>query len=191
MLKGIHHLDLIGGSHRLPGASRQVQDGVSAADISGGMFPQPPLLASVHDAGFLRGFFDLPFHPAVVHFPIALLTIAWVLIYVRHWRARADLEPFIGASLGVGVASLPVTVLTGLRDARWMELLVDWEWDDPLTWHVLFALGATVVFSAHFVYRRSSRSSGALSARRDVVLASSGFWLLLMAGFIAAEVVHA
>jgi uncharacterized membrane protein len=155
------------------------------------MFPRPPFLATAHDTGFLRGFLDLPFHPAIVHFPIALLTIVWVLVYVRHWRARADLEPFIASSLLVGVASLPFTLLSGLRDARWGELLAGWEWGDPLSWHVLFALSSAVVFTAHFLYRRSSKRSGTLSARRDLLLASSGFWLLVMTGLIAAEVVHA
>lgn len=155
------------------------------------MFPQPPLVAAAHDTGFLRGFFDLPFHPAIVHFPIALLTIAWVLIYVRHWRDKTHLEPFIAASLGVGVASLPFTLVSGLRDARWGELIAEWDWGDPLSWHVLSALATAVVFTTLFLYRRSSNRSGSLSARRDVILASSGFWLLLMTGLIAAEVVHA
>jgi hypothetical protein len=114
-----------------------------------------------------------------------------VLIYLRHWRHRSDLEPFIAGSLAVGVASLPFTILSGFRDARWGELFTDWAWNDPLAWHVVFALSASVVFGVHFFHRRMSLSSGSLSARRDILLASSGFWLLLMAGLLAAEVVHA
>jgi len=150
-----------------------------------------PIVATSHDTGLLRGFFSLPIHPAVVHFPIALLTIGWVLIYLRHWKRRTDLEPLITGSLTVGVASLPFTILSGFRDARWSELFVDWAWDDPLAWHVVFAVSASAVFIVHFFYRRMSASSGSLSARRDILLASSGFWLLLMAGLLAAEVVHA
>ena len=149
-----------------------------------------PIIATSHDTGLLRGFFNLPIHPAFVHFPIALLTVSWVLIYFRHWGGRTDFEPFIGASLGVGVAALPFTILSGLRDANWTELLTEWAWDDPLSWHFLFAISAAAVFTGHFFYRRSSISSGSLSARMDIALASGGFWLLLMTGLIAAELVH-
>lgn len=149
------------------------------------------LLATAHDTGILGGFFRLPFHPAIVHFPIALLTVGWGLIYLRHWKSRSDLEPFISGSLALGVASLPFTLISGLMDAKWGELFTEWAWDDPLVWHFQFAVAASVVSTVHFVYRRMAVSSGTLSARRDILLATGGFWLMLMTGLVAAELVYA
>lgn len=150
-----------------------------------------PVFATSHDTGLFRGFFNLPIHPAFVHFPLALLTIGWVLIYFRHWGKRADLEPFIVASLGIGVAALPFTIISGIRDANWTELFTEWTWDDPLSWHFLAAITAAGIFTGHFFYRRKAVASGSLSARVDLGLTSLGFWLLLMVGLIGAELVHA
>lgn len=135
-------------------------------------------------------FLTLPIHPVFVHFPIALLTIGWALVVWRHWRDRPHLDAFIMPALGVGVAFLPIVVVSGLRDADWVEFLLEPAWDDPLIWHVLAAIAAAVVFTVHFLRRRRWIDDGEIPARTDVNLVTGGMWLLLMTGLIAGEMVY-
>ncbi|HET9444086.1 MAG TPA: DUF2231 domain-containing protein [Acidimicrobiales bacterium] len=134
----------------------------------------------------------LPVHPIVVHFPIALLTVAWVSLLVGHlrpagpWTARARVFETIG------VAALPLTILAGFVDTRGVEFVLRRRWDLPLLWHTLVALAASATFAAHWAWgRRAARRGGDTSPWADVGLATAGLWLVLMAGLIAGEMVYA
>jgi hypothetical protein len=67
------------------------------------------LVASSDSDGLLA----LPVHPIFVHFPIALLTLVWVLVALRHWRRWDHLETFIQPALALGVGIIPVLVVKG------------------------------------------------------------------------------
>jgi uncharacterized membrane protein len=138
-----------------------------------------------------NGFFDLPVHPIVVHFPIALLTLTWVMIIAGHagwgnserWLATAPTLEWIG------VIAFAPTVLTGFRDAGWFELFDDIAFAQPLIWHVMFAVATVMAYTGHAIWRHGRVIQG-VAVRIDLGLASIGFWLLTMTGLMAGEVVY-
>ena len=67
-----------------------------------------PSAAQTTEVGAVEGFLALPIHPVFVHFPIALLTIVTVLVYLRHGRGRDEMETFIMPALTIGTAFMPL-----------------------------------------------------------------------------------
>ncbi len=132
------------------------------------------------------GLIPLPIHPAFVHFPIALLTIVWAATAYSYWKGTDRFDDAVGLAELVGVAFLPVVIGTGFFDAEGIEVLTKPEWEQPLIWHVLAALAASVVFGIHFWWRRNAAVQ---DPRKDVVLTTLGMWFLLMAGLLAGEMV--
>ena len=65
---------------------------------------------------------DMPWHPALVHFPIAFLFTASVLVLVRHTTGRATLERYI-YQFRLGPTSKTIAqmmqLMTPERAARW------------------------------------------------------------------------
>ncbi|MBI3648591.1 MAG: hypothetical protein HY240_07585 [Actinobacteria bacterium] len=137
--------------------------------------------------------FTLPVHPAVVHFPMAMLTFAWVCLILRyvtgkeHWDQRARLFEVIG------VVSLPVVVTAAFIDTSGFDFIVHPQWGKPLLWHAIVALSAGGTFAAHYLWRRK-RTNMPFAGREatiDIGLATAGLWLLITAGLIAGEMVYA
>lgn len=138
------------------------------------------------------GFLDLPIHPIVVHFPIAMLTTAWVLLVLGHATADGK-RRFLGHVFmfeAIGVLAFVPSIITGFRDAGWLEVFREASWSGPLLWHLVTGLLAGAVFSVHTWWRRRTVVEGRAIAV-DLGLASVGFWLLLMTGLLAGEVVFA
>jgi uncharacterized membrane protein len=131
---------------------------------------------------------DMPWHPALVHFPIAFLFTASVLVLVRHTTDRMALERYVAPLLVVGAATLPFVVLTGLRDAGWFGIVDEFSLDEPLVWHVLAALATIGSAVGHLVIR--VRRGDRLAPRLDIAFASSTAWLLLLTGLLAGEMVY-
>jgi len=133
----------------------------------------------------------LPIHPVFVHLPIAMLTTVWALTLLHHATGSLRWARPIPQFEWVGVAFLPFTIMAGVRDASGLTFLVDPDVADPLLWHVVFALAAAVTFTGHAFWSRRLRAgaTGGLPALHDVGLTTLGFWLLLMTGLFAGEVV--
>ena len=74
----------------------------------------------------MNWFVEMRIHPIVVHFPIAMLTLAWVAIVAVHagWGDTSKWKAYIGPLEWFGVIALAPTVLSGFRDAGWMELKI-------------------------------------------------------------------
>lgn len=127
--------------------------------------------------------FALPVHPAVVHFPMATLSLAWLFLLVRYatgderWDGRARLFEL------VGVIALPFTIVAGFIDTRGIDFLLEPRADAPLIWHMTSALLASIAFATHYL-RRPARPIG------DVALATFGMIALLAAGLLSAEMVY-
>jgi uncharacterized membrane protein len=135
--------------------------------------------------------FALPVHPAIVHFPVAMLSAAWVCLILRYatgddrWDTRSRLFEI------VGVVALPLTILTAFIDTRGIGFLLEPRTDAPLIWHMTAGLVTASAFTAHYLWRRK-RSAAELSGHRavgDVALATFGMVGLLAAGLLAGEMV--
>jgi uncharacterized membrane protein len=137
--------------------------------------------------------FRLPVHPAIVHFPVALLTIVWGMLVLRYvtghpkWDTRARLFHLIG------VASIPVALVAAIIDTRGFEFVTSPRWDAPLIWHALGGLllaGATV---GHFLWRRRYTPEALVGrlAVADIALASVVLWGLIGVSLLAGEMVYA
>ena len=134
---------------------------------------------------------DLPLHPAVVHFPLALLALAWLCLVIHYarggeaWVQRARLLEI------AGVIALVPTIVAGFIDTRGFGFFVHARWDGPLIWHAIGGLVASAVFAAHLLWR--GRQAGTLRASLavlDIGLVTLGFWLLIFSGAIAGEMVY-
>lgn len=136
--------------------------------------------------------FDLPVHPAIVHFPIALLTLTWACLVVRYatgdarWAGRARIFEVPGV-----IALLP-TIVAGFVDTRGIGFIANPRLDGPLFWHFVAGIGAAVAFTGHLLWRRRKREAdfAGVLAVGDLSLASVGMVALLAAGLIGSEMVH-
>jgi uncharacterized membrane protein len=135
--------------------------------------------------------FALPVHPAIVHFPIAMLSAAWVCLLLRYgtgderWDARSRLFEI------VGVVSLPLTIVAAFIDTRGIGFLLEPRADAPLIWHMTAGLVSAGAFGAHYLWRRK-RQAEELTGRRaigDVALATFGMLGLVAAGLLGGEMV--
>lgn len=128
-------------------------------------------------------------HPVFVHFPIAMLTVTWGLVVVHYWSGSAAVDRLVAPFEWIGVGFLPVVILTGFRDAEWLEFILEVEWDQPLIWHFIVSLTASVVFAVHVFWRWRRRTDGE-GRWVDLGLTTAGFWLLVVTGLIAGEMVY-
>lgn len=136
--------------------------------------------------------FALPVHPLVVHFPVAMLTAAWVCLLARHATGRRQWSVRGGMFEVVGVASLPVVVVAGLIDTRGIDFLARPRWDGPLIWHVAVALAGAAVFAGHWWWRRRlTLEPRGRWMYAEVGVMTFGLWLLVAASMIAGEMVYA
>jgi uncharacterized membrane protein len=135
------------------------------------------------------GISSLPIHPVFVHFPIALLTLVWVFVVVQHLHPTAVPRLLTPWFEWIGIAFLPLTILTGVVDADGLGFLAERIWSQPLIWHFLAAISASIVFTGHALWRRK-RTLSNRTVWIDTGLVTLGFWLLLVAGLLAGEMVY-
>jgi uncharacterized membrane protein len=140
--------------------------------------------------GILDGIGTLPIHPAFVHFPIALLTLTWVFVLAGYFRAVPVPDLVVGWFEWLGIAFLPLTIVTGVFDADGLGFLAERIWSQPLIWHFLAAISASFVFTGHAIWRRRKNTTSERTVWIDTGLVTLGFWLLLVAGLLAGEMVY-
>lgn len=116
--------------------------------------------------------FDLPVHPVVVHFPLAMLVAAWVSLLLEHRTRSATWADRTRLFEVIGVATLPITIVAGFIDTRGFSPLTNPRWELPLIWHLLAALTGAALFTAHWAWRRNRVTAGGGAAILDVGLAT-------------------
>lgn len=137
--------------------------------------------------------FALPVHPILVHFPLAMLAAGWVCLLLRHGTGRDVWAQRTRMFEAVGVATLPLALVAGFIDTRGFSPLTSPRFDQPLVWHIFAATAGTAAYVVHVLWSRRPVPAG-IAARRwvttDLVLATAGLWLLVLAGAIAGEMVY-
>ena len=83
---------------------------------------------------------DLPLHPIVVHFPLALLALAWLCLVIHYVRGGDVWSQRAGLLEVVGVVALLPTVVAGFVDTRGFGFMIHARWDAPLIWHSIAGL---------------------------------------------------
>ncbi len=135
--------------------------------------------------------FTLPVHPAVVHFPVAMLSAAWVCLVLRYLTGKAHWDQRSRLFEVIGVAALPVVIGAAFIDTAGVEFIARPRWDKPLIWHAVIASAAAVTFTTHYLWRRARPlPAPGRAAVLDLGLATTGLWLLVVAGLIAGEMVY-
>jgi uncharacterized membrane protein len=135
--------------------------------------------------------FSLPIHPAIVHFPIAMLSAAWVCVLLRY--ATGDLRWHGGARLFelVGVVGLPVTIAAAFVDTRGFNFLIHPRTEAPLIWHMTAGLVTAAVFGSHYLWRRRRGAHlRRAQAVGDIAWMTCGIIALLATTLISAEMVY-
>jgi uncharacterized membrane protein len=135
---------------------------------------------------------DLPLHPIVVHFPLALLALAWLCLVIHYVRGTDVWSQRAGLLEAAGVVALLPTIVAGFVDTRGFGFMLHPRWDAPLIWHSIGGLTSTAVFVGHYLWRRRLPElppTGGLAVV-DLGLVTVGFWLLVLTGTIAGEMVY-
>ncbi len=126
------------------------------------------------------------FHPASVHFPIALwLTSAlFDLLYLR----RGDRFHFRAAQLLIGLGLLGAAVTISLG---WVDFLAQVKQDvgqafiNKHNTHQWFAYASTVVYAASFLIRWRRPE---VSRRRVAILMTAGAILIAVTGYLGGDI---
>ena len=137
--------------------------------------------------------FRLPIHPAIVHFPVALLTVTWGMLVARYvtghpkWDSRARLIH------AIGVTSIPFALVAAIVDTRGFGFVTEARWDSPLIWHALGGLVVAGLTVGHFAWRRQYTPEALVGrlAVADIALASLVLWSLIGVSLLAGEMVYA
>jgi uncharacterized membrane protein len=135
----------------------------------------------------------LPIHPILVHFSIALLSVAWICLLVRYASGSQRWEEWWRISEFAGVLTLPLTIATAFIDTRGFDFLVHPRVDAPLIWHMTAGLVASAAFAAHYLWRRRAVTTTTPTTSLialDIALVTFGMIALIASGLIAGELVY-
>lgn len=138
-----------------------LQDEAAEADEA----DAPPLLARIlnidpddpPDAVVFIG----RFHPLLVHMPIALLLLAFLLEFMTRSKRFADLRPSVSFVLFLGAVSAVFAVGAGLLLA-----ISGGYGGDELWWHKWLGISVAVTAVAAYVYKRKSLKTEVIQTRR-------------------------
>lgn len=129
-----------------------------------------------------------PVHPALVHFPIALVIASFIFDLLGYWRRNAALRAAAFWSLVAAAVSIALTVAAGYYDMNRAALGEAHDYVDfhlKVGWTLAIAVVGLTLWR-WLVYRRAERSAGGgyLAAAFIVVL------LTLFQGWFGGEMVY-
>ena len=88
----------------------------------------------------------LPFHPVLVHFPIALYALELWLLLLWVWKNDTAFRRFALITFKLGYFSMLASVATGIIDHGGLQRL-----EGPVAVHFYLALGVAAVYTARAV----------------------------------------
>lgn len=127
-------------------------------------------------------------HPALVHFPIALLLCGVVLDLYAWWRRRSDLERVATGLLVAGVLTGILTALTGFLAWWTMPSSHTEEAHVLMYWHLGLQVAAVVLFAWVVLVRWRRRQSSPSSPSRTIGLVATA--LLAVGAYLGGHVVY-
>ncbi|MCS6845421.1 MAG: DUF2231 domain-containing protein [Caldilineales bacterium] len=134
---------------------------------------------------------SLPWHPRLVHFPIALLLTgsAAALAYLLGWR-RASLASLAWATLTLGWVAIFPAVLSGLVDQS--RFTVPAAAQDVISLHIASGLALIVVYGLALYERLRSPAALDLASRRAwlILVLAVGVALLVASSALGGRLVY-
>lgn len=133
--------------------------------------------------------FGRPFHPMVVHFPIALYLLGALLTLGYLWRRFPDYERFAYWTFVLAWISVAATALLGLVDLG--SLAPDDPRRDSINNHITAGV-ALFIINGLVVYYRFRWADALVSSRRwgYLGLMAGGVVALLITGWLGGELVY-
>lgn len=127
-------------------------------------------------------------HPALVHFPIALLLCGVALDLYAWWRRRVDLEPVATGLLVAGVLTGVLTALAGFLAWWTMPSSHTEEAHVLMYWHLGLQVASIVLFAWVALVRwRRQQSSPSYTSRIIGLIATA---LLVVGAYLGGHVVY-
>lgn len=132
--------------------------------------------------------FGHPLHPAVVHFPIALLGTSLVFDLVGVFRDEPIWWTISFWNLALGLVAAGVAAITGLADSMGI-------WGDPpatkiVTRHLIVVVSAVCCYGAALVVRQGPHAPEGTALAGSLALEALGLGLLLVGGWLGGELVY-
>ncbi|HWV37293.1 MAG TPA: DUF2231 domain-containing protein [Vulgatibacter sp.] len=132
--------------------------------------------------------FGHPLHPAVVHFPIALLGTSLAFDLAGIVRGEELWWTIAFWNVAVGLATAAVAAITGLADALQIE------GDPPATRkairHLVAVVSAVICYAASLVVRGGSAAPEGITMGWVLAIEVLGLGLLLLGGWLGGELVY-
>jgi len=120
------------------------------------------------------------FHPVLVHLPIGILIIAFVLILVSRKTNSTGMEKAINISLLFGLTAAAISAITGF------SLSQSGEYDESLVdWHQWMAIGLTVVTAVLYFLRRRN-----LEKYWQLLIGFAMLILIIITGHLGGSLTH-
>lgn len=127
------------------------------------------------------------FHPLLVHMPIGLLLLAFLMEFLSRRKRFADLKPAVSFTLFLGAVSAVFAVSAGLL----LAASGDYGGDD-LWWHKWLGIGVAVLSVVAYIYKRKTLSAAPTPRSRTLYAGSltTSVLVLMAASHFGGELTH-
>ncbi|MDZ4701986.1 MAG: c-type cytochrome domain-containing protein [Rhodothermales bacterium] len=127
------------------------------------------------------------FHPLLVHMPIGLLLLAFLMEFLSRAKRFADLKPAVSFTLFLGAVSAVFTVVAGLL----LAASGDYGGDD-LWWHKWLGIGVAVLSVVAYFFKRKTLSATPTPRARSLYAGSlvASVLVLTVASHFGGSLTH-
>src|SRR5438045_8208744 len=129
-----------------------------------------------------------PLHPLLVHFPIGLFILSFVLDLFTFTRFGQRLAPSAFYSMGLGVLASLIAAIPGFVD--YSVIRTDHPAKKTATWHMALNLTMVAVFAVNLGLRVSTIDSAARVPWLPFGLWLAGLLLISISGYLGGVMVY-